>query len=116
MATAALDLVWKAGGPVRAAREQRRPAQGHRPDGSLVSPSPRIVGKSSPPPTDKLTSGVRGLRGALRSRWHTAIAEGKLAAREKEAEVRAGYERRVQHDPRLHAQQLGRKPGEDGKK
>lgn len=84
--------------PLSGARD-RRSAQriAHRPDGTPVSPSP-----AGPKPR-RAPSG--GLTGALKARWADAVREGRLAAREKETEVRASYERRVRHDAHLHAEQ-----------
>jgi len=75
-----------------------------RPDGSLVSPP-------LPAPVQRVPEsgrdGAASPLAALRERWHDAVREGKLAAREKETEIRAEYERRVRHDARLHAQHHG---------
>lgn len=115
-ASAALDALGNASGRLRTMRNRRADGPGRRPDGSLVSRSPQARAAAAAPQGDKLTSGARHLGAVLRSRWNVAIAEGKLAAREKESEVRAEYERKVRHDPRLHARQLGRKPSDGAKK
>ena len=90
----------------RSARDRRSAARvGHRPDGTPVSPSPagpRGYGEGK-------SEDGRGPLAALKARWALAMQEGKLAAREKEADVRASYERRVRHDAHLHAEQH-RKP------
>jgi len=82
-----------------ASARNRRAAQriAHRPDGTPVSPSP--AGQRA----HRSASG--GIVGAVKARWADAVREGRLAAREKETEVRASYERRVRHDAHLHAEQ-----------
>jgi len=62
-------------------------------------------------PTAAVTVPFRKAGSALANRWRDAMREAKLAAREKETEVRAAYERRVQHDPHWHAQQHRRRQG-----
>ncbi|MHB8575038.1 MAG: hypothetical protein ACYDCQ_06860 [Dehalococcoidia bacterium] len=44
-------------------------------------------------------------KAAVQERWSDAMREGKLAAREKEVEIRADFESRVRHNPRWHAEQ-----------
>jgi hypothetical protein len=79
-----------------------------RPDGSAVPPA---LVPAAPARRDgaieKIVAPVAEIRTALRDRWQDAMREGKLAAKEKEAEIRAEYEQRVRHDPRLHAIQHG---------
>ncbi|HLZ69808.1 MAG TPA: hypothetical protein VKV26_07855 [Dehalococcoidia bacterium] len=79
----------------------------HRPDGSAVSPP-------LPPPVQRAPepgrNGAHSPLAVLRERWRDAVREGKLAARERETEIRAEYERRVRHDARLHAQHRGLLP------
>ncbi len=75
-----------------------------RPDGSPVSPPlPAPVQRVPEPGRNGAASPIA----ALKERWRDAVREGKLAAKEKETEIRAEYERRVRHDPRLHAQHHG---------
>jgi len=75
-----------------------------RPDGSIVSPP-------LPAPVQRVPEPERNGGGsplaALKERWRDAVREGKLAAKAKESEIRAEYERRVRHDARLHAQHHG---------
>jgi hypothetical protein len=88
----------------RDARDRRSATRvGHRPDGTPVSPSPAAPGR------DGTSHNGQGPLAALKARWALALQEGRLAAREKEADVRASYERRVRHDAHLHAEQH-RKP------
>lgn len=87
-------------------RNGATPRRDRRPDGSLVSLSPVV---SRPPeaggPLHVVVAPIIGARDAIRERWDDAMREARLAARDKEAELRAQYERQVQHDPRLHAEQ-----------
>jgi hypothetical protein len=48
---------------------------------------------------------IVSVRDAIRHRWEYAMREARLAARDKETELRAHYERKVLHDARLHAEQ-----------
>ena len=96
---------------------RQAPVRGRRPDGTLVAPSPSatttvVVRSTRSARTGLVTrvmAPVTGARAALRVRWDDALREGRLAARDKETEIRAEYERRVRHDPRLHALQHNRK-------
>jgi hypothetical protein len=81
-----------------------KPRLDRRPDGSPVSP-PLPAPVQRVPEPDR--NGAGSPLEALKERWRDAVREGKLAAREKETEIRAQYERRVRHDPRLHAQHHG---------
>ncbi len=90
-----------------APRRAAQPPVRHRPDGSVITIAPPVAaGRSSN------HGGGSGLPfQALGRHWRHAMLEGKLAAREKEAEIRADYERRVAHDAHWHAQQRNRKQG-----
>lgn len=80
------------------------PQLDHRPDGSLVAPPLPAPVQRAPTPG---RNGAGSPLAAIKERWHDAVREGKLAAKEKESAIRAEYERRVRHDPRLHAQHHG---------
>lgn len=101
---AAGSLVRQSVARVRRQSESDTPRVDRRPDGSPVSPP-------LPAPVQRVPEPGRNGAGspleALRERWRDAVREGKLAAKEKETEIRAEYERRVRHDPRLHAQHHG---------
>jgi hypothetical protein len=56
-------------------------------------------------PVQLVTSPFRRAGAAVGERWRDAMREGKLAMRERETEMRAQYERGVDHDPRWHASQ-----------
>jgi hypothetical protein len=92
-------------------RRRAAPGPGHRPDGTIVAPSPAAHPQARPTggPLSQVTRPFTGVFGALRDHWNDSVREARFAARDKEADMRADYERRVQHDSRLHAVQRNRK-------
>ena len=91
-------------------RRRAAPGAGHRPDGTVVAPSPAIQPqvRAEAGPLSHVARPFTGVLGALRDHWNDSVREARFAARDKETEMRAEYERRVQHDTRLHAVQHNR--------
>lgn len=86
------------------------PTPGRRPDGTLVSPGPEVhqVKQSGGRIVAQATAPVKGALNAIYEHWEDSVREAKLAAKEKETDMRADYERRVQHDAHWHAEQHNR--------
>jgi hypothetical protein len=96
---------------------RNKPVVNRRPDGTPVAPALEI--RQTAPAMGgligRLTAPVRAVETAVRERWDDAVREAKLAAKEKETDMRANYERRVHHDARVHAEQhSARRPRRDG--
>jgi hypothetical protein len=56
-------------------------------------------------PLAAVVAPLASVRNAVRERWRDAMFEAKLAREGKANELRAEYERKVHHDPRLHVEQ-----------
>jgi hypothetical protein len=96
----------------RRVRRNGTTAVDRRPDGTPVSTGVELVPVKPPAGrngiAEQISAPLLSLRDSFREHWKDSIREARLAAREKETEMRAEYERRVAHDPHLHAEQHNR--------